>query len=68
MKRYSLMKLINYDQATKTQTWKCLKLSTESPHELNNFMSNGYRIYDNFENRVIKTNLDLHKWLKDNSP
>ncbi|PZT57431.1 hypothetical protein DN757_01895 [Paenibacillus silvae] len=67
MKRYILMKLVDYNVEEDMQTWKFLTLGAEDPYELNNFMSNGYRIYDNVEQRVIKTNLDLHKWLADNS-
>lgn len=67
MKRYWLMKLIDYDEHTETETWKCLNLGTEKPHELNNFMFNGYRIYDSVDRKVIKTNLDLHKWIQDKS-
>lgn len=67
MKRYWLMKLTDYNVDTKMQTWKCLNLGSEKPHELNNFMFNGYRIYDIVEKKVIKTNLDLHKWMEDKS-
>lgn len=67
MKRYWLMKLVDYDKESKVETWKCLNLGTKKPHELNNFLFNGYRIYDIQENKVVKTNLDLHKWLNDKS-
>ena len=66
MKRYWLMKLIKYDPLSRTETWKCLNIGTNKPHELNNFMFNGYRIYDNVNNVVIKTNLNLKQWIKDN--
>jgi|GEM_PF-4317936 len=67
MKRYQLMRLIDYDQLTNVETWKYTNISTDKPHELNNFMFNGYRIYDNKERKVIKINLDLHKWLQGKS-
>ncbi|WP_091019933.1 hypothetical protein [Paenibacillus amylolyticus] len=67
MKRYWLMKLIEYDSTSKIETWKCLKLGADKPHELSNFLFNGYRIYDNKDNVVTQTKLDLTQWLKDNA-
>jgi len=60
------MKLINYDSTSKIETWKFLSIGTNKPHELNNFMFNGYRIYDKQNNAIIKTNLNLKQWIKDN--
>lgn len=65
MNRYWLMKLTDYDIHNKIETWKCMSISTNKPGELRNFLSNGFRIYDLKENRVVETNLDLHKWLQD---
>ncbi|PYY28289.1 hypothetical protein PIL02S_03440 [Paenibacillus illinoisensis] len=59
------MKLIDYDQDKKIETWKCLKMGANDAYILNNFMANGHRIYDLKENRVINTRLDLKKWLRD---
>ncbi|PIH59114.1 hypothetical protein [Paenibacillus sp. O199] len=60
------MKLVKYDSNSKLETWKFLGIGTNKPHELNNFMFNGYRIYDNENNTIIKTNLNLKQWIKDN--
>lgn len=65
MKRYWLMKLIDYDLSSKVETWKCLNMGTNKPSELNNFLSNGYRIYDNKDNVVVKTKLNIDDWLKE---
>jgi len=65
MKRYRLMKLVDYDSRSKLETWKYTNISSSKPHELNNFMFNGYRIYDSLEEKVLRTNLDLHRWLQE---
>lgn len=64
MKRYRLMKLVDYDERSKLETWKYTNLSSDKPHELNNFMFNGYRICDTLEDKVLRTNLELHRWLQ----
>lgn len=61
------MRLIDYDDDLKVETWKYTNISTNKPHELNNFMFNGYRVYDTIEDKVVRTNLDLHRWLQDKS-
>ncbi|MDY8021185.1 hypothetical protein [Paenibacillus polymyxa] len=66
MKRYWLMKLKKYDKKSKLEVWKYLNTASESPHILNNFLANGFRIWDEDEHRVIKTNLDVSEWIKKN--
>ncbi|MDR6779428.1 MULTISPECIES: hypothetical protein [Paenibacillus] len=65
MKRYRLMKLTAYDKEHKLKTWRFVNIEAEKAHELNNFMANGFRIWDSDRNKVVKTNLDLDNWIKD---
>lgn len=64
MKRYCLMKLTEYDKQHKLETWKFTNINADNAHILNNFMANGFRIWDTRKNRVVKTNLDTDKWLQ----
>ncbi|MET3209748.1 UNVERIFIED_CONTAM: hypothetical protein ABIC26_002695 [Paenibacillus sp. PvR008] len=63
-KRYCLMKLVDYDREHRLETWRFVKIEAEKIHELDNFMCNGFRIWDSKVSRVVKTNLNLDCWLK----
>ena len=61
------MKLLDYDEKSKVETWKCMNIGSDKRHDLDNFLSNGYRIFDTKEKKVVVTKLDLHRWIKEKS-
>ncbi|KZE65098.1 hypothetical protein AV545_04025 [Paenibacillus jamilae] len=63
-KRFCLMKLTEYDREHKLETWVFTNTNADSEHTLSNFMANGFRIWDSKKNRVVRTNLDVDKWLQ----
>lgn len=67
MKRYSLMKLAAYDKEHNLKTWKFVNIEAEEANDLNNFMANGFRIWDTMKNKVVKTNLDIAKWIEEHN-
>ncbi|WP_211750443.1 hypothetical protein [Paenibacillus sp. Marseille-Q4541] len=58
VKRYVLQKLIDEDKDKHLKVWKNTTLSSEKYHELNNFLSKGYRIYDMENNKIVKVYRD----------
>lgn len=61
--RYCLQKLIECDPLTKMETWKITSWCHDDEDLLNLFLGENYRIFDMLQNKEIRRNVDMSKWV-----